>query len=105
MAFFANSFDKLKIKALEAEAIFTFDDTKLARIADDIDKLESEIDARTASRERERQIVNPEQAISRQINETNTTSRTEVTIKDETGKAEITGPKVTGLQLQQSGGF
>ena len=53
-----------------------------------------------------RQTVSPQAAVSREIQESRTTSATEVTIKDETGRAEITkGASAPGLQLMQSGGF
>lgn len=53
-----------------------------------------------------RQTVSPQAAVSREIQESRTTSATEVTIRDETGRAEITkGASAPGLQLMQSGGF
>ena len=50
------------------------------------------------------QIVTPQDRVARSVEESRTTSTAEVTIKDETGRAEVTGGKLgTGLQLQQSG--
>jgi TP901 family phage tail tape measure protein len=54
------------------------------------------------------QGVSPQEGVTRAIQENNTTSRGEVTIKDTTGKAKITqAPKGKGfgLTLQPSGGF
>ena len=52
------------------------------------------------------QIVSPQDRVARSIEEQRTTSTAEVTIKDDTGRAEVTGGTLgTGLQLQQSGGL
>jgi TP901 family phage tail tape measure protein len=52
------------------------------------------------------QVVSPQDRVARSIEEQRTTSTAEVTIKDETGRAEVTGGRLgTGLQLQQSGAF
>jgi hypothetical protein len=52
------------------------------------------------------QIVSPQERVARSIEEQRTTSTAEVTIRDETGRAEVTGGRLgTGLQLQQSGAF
>ena len=50
------------------------------------------------------QIVTPQDRVARSVEESRTTSTAEVTIKDETGRAEVTGGKLgTGLNLQSSG--
>ena len=50
------------------------------------------------------QIVSPQERIATSIEEQRTTSTAEVTIKDETGRAEVTGGRLsTGIRLQQSG--
>jgi len=52
------------------------------------------------------QIVTPQERIARTIEEQRTTSTAEVTIRDKTGRAEVTsGSLGTGLQLQSSGAF
>ena len=51
-------------------------------------------------------IVSPQDRIARSIDEQRTTSTSEVTIKDDTGRAEVTNGKLgTGLTLQPTGGF
>lgn len=50
--------------------------------------------------------VSPQERVARSIEEQRTTSTAEVTIKDETGRAEVTGGRLgTGLQLQPTGAF
>lgn len=52
------------------------------------------------------QVVSPQERVARSIEEQRTTSTAEVTIKDETGRAEVTGGKLgAGLSLQSSGAF
>ena len=52
------------------------------------------------------QIVTPQERVARTIEENRKTSTAEVTIKDETGRAELTGGALgSGLQLQSSGAF
>jgi len=52
------------------------------------------------------QVVSPQERVARNIEEQRTTSTAEVTIKDETGRAEVTGGRLgTGLQLQPTGAF
>lgn len=52
------------------------------------------------------QIVTPEERIAKQIEETRTTSAAEVTIRDESGRAEVTAGKLgPGLSLLQTGAF
>ena len=52
------------------------------------------------------QVVSPQARIARSVEEQRTTSTAEVTIRDETGRAEVTGGKLgTGLRLQSTGGF
>ena len=52
------------------------------------------------------QVVTPQERVARTIEEQRKTSTAEVTIRDETGRAEVTGGSLgTGLQLQSSGGF
>jgi hypothetical protein len=52
------------------------------------------------------QVVTPADRIAGAITETRNTSTSEVTIKDTTGKAEVTGGKLgPGLKLQKSGAF
>lgn len=52
------------------------------------------------------QVVGPQERAARTIQENRTTNTTEVTIRDETGRAEVTGPLIgTGLKLEQSGVF
>lgn len=51
-------------------------------------------------------MLSPQQRTAQAINETKTTNTSEVTIKDETGKAEVTkGILGNGLILQKSGAF
>lgn len=52
------------------------------------------------------QIVSPQERVARSIDEQRTTSTAEVTIKDDTGRAEVTGGRMgPGLKLQSSGAF
>lgn len=52
------------------------------------------------------QVVSPEERVARNIEEQRTTSAAEVTIRDETGRAEVTGGQLgPGLALQPSGAF
>lgn len=54
----------------------------------------------------EPQVVSPQDRAATAINEQRTTSTAEVTIKDDTGRAEVTKGKLgTGLRLQQTGAF
>ena len=51
-------------------------------------------------------VVTPQERVARQIEETRTTSTAEVTIRDESGRAEVTGGKLgAGLQLTSTGAF
>lgn len=50
------------------------------------------------------QMVSPQERVARSVEEQRTTSTAEVTIRDESGRAEVTGGALgPGLQLQQSG--
>lgn len=52
------------------------------------------------------QMVSPQERVARSVEEQRTTSTSEVTIRDETGRAEVTGGKLgPGLNLQTSGAF
>lgn len=52
------------------------------------------------------QMVSPGERVARSIEESRSTSISEVTIKDETGRAAVTGGKLgAGLKLQPSGAF
>ena len=52
------------------------------------------------------QVVSPQERVARSIEETRSTSTSEVTIKDETGRAEVTNGKLaTGIKLQSTGSF
>jgi hypothetical protein len=52
------------------------------------------------------QIVSPQDRVARSINEQRTTSSAEVTIRDESGRAEVTGGNLgRGVFLTPSGGF
>ncbi len=52
------------------------------------------------------QVIAPSDRVARSIEETTTTNKTELTIKDETGRAEITkGVAGTGIKLIPSGSF
>jgi len=52
------------------------------------------------------QIISPQARIAKSINETTTTNKSEVTIKDETGRAKVTSGKLGGgLSLQATGAF
>lgn len=51
-------------------------------------------------------VVSPQDRTARQIDEQRTTSTAEVTLRDETGRAEVTGGKLgAGITLQPSGVF
>lgn len=50
------------------------------------------------------QVVSPSERITRSFEQRETLNRSEITIKDETGRAEVTkGSKSDGIQLQRSG--
>jgi len=52
------------------------------------------------------QVVSPQARVARSIEEQRSTSTAEVTIRDETNRAELTGGKLShGLSLEKSGGF
>lgn len=52
------------------------------------------------------QVVSPADRVARSIEEQRTTSTAEVTIRDETGRAEVTGGKLgRGVKLQPTGGM
>jgi phage-related protein len=52
------------------------------------------------------QVVSPQDRVARSIEEQRTTSTAEVTIRDESGRAEVTGGSMgPGLSLQPSGAF
>lgn len=52
------------------------------------------------------QVVSPQERVARSIEEQRTTSTAEVTIRDETGRAAVTGGRLgTGILLQPSGAF
>ena len=52
------------------------------------------------------QVVSPQDRVARNIEERRSTSTSEVTIKDETGRAEVTqGTLGPGLTLEQTGAF
>lgn len=52
------------------------------------------------------QVISPQDRTARSIEEQRTTSTAEVTIRDESGRAEVTGGKLgAGLNLQQTGAF
>lgn len=52
------------------------------------------------------QVVTPQERVARSVEEQRSTSSAEVTIKDESGRAEVTGGKLgPGLNLLQTGAF
>ena len=54
----------------------------------------------------ESQMVSPQDRVARSIEEQRTTSSAEVTIRDETRRAEVTGGELgNGIKLQASGAF
>jgi TP901 family phage tail tape measure protein len=60
-----------------------------------------QVDGRTGAT-----MVTPQERIARSIEETRTTSSAEVTIKDESGRAAVTGGRLgDGINMIQSGGF
>lgn len=68
--------------------------------------LSSGDDERQVSEAAAAAVVSPQDRVARQIEESRTTSTSEVVIKDETGRAEATGGKLgAGLQLQSTGAF
>ena len=63
-------------------------------------------DAEASTRRPAPQVVSPQDRVARSIDEQRTTSSAEVTIRDETGRAQVTGGRLgTGLQLQSTGAF
>jgi TP901 family phage tail tape measure protein len=60
-----------------------------------------QVDGRTGAT-----MVTPQERVARSIEETRTTSSAEVTIKDESGRAAVTGGRLgDGINMIQSGGF
>lgn len=54
----------------------------------------------------EPRVVSPQERVARSVEEQRTTSTAEVTIKDESGRAEVTGGTLgAGLKLQRTGAF
>ena len=73
-----------------------------------VESTAAEARARGAARgaARATSVVSPSDRISRSITESRSTSNSEVTIRDETGRAEVTkGALGSGLKLQKSGAF
>lgn len=97
-----NVIDRVKIAWLEGQSLFA-EGADLENITDQIVQTEIAINRRNNAEAP--RLVAPGDDVKKEINETNTTSKTELTIKDETGKAHITGPSVAGISLQTSGGF
>jgi TP901 family phage tail tape measure protein len=65
------------------------------------DDPEDQVDGRTGAA-----MITPQERIARSIQETRTTSSAEVTIKDESGRAEVTGGRLQGnINMIPSGGF
>jgi TP901 family phage tail tape measure protein len=65
------------------------------------DEAADQIDGRTGA-----SMVTPQERIAQSIQETRTTSSAEVTIKDDTGRAEVTGGRlIEGIHMIPSGGF
>ena len=65
------------------------------------DTPEDQVDGRTGAT-----MVTPQERIARSIEETRTTSSAEVTIKDESGRAEVTRGRLRdSINMVQSGGF
>ncbi len=63
-------------------------------------------DDQTAASKVEPQIITPQERVARTIDEQRTTSTAEVTIKDETGRAALTGGVLgQGVTLEPSGAF
>jgi len=60
----------------------------------------------TAGGGRGGQMVSPQERVARSVEESRSTSTSEVTIRDETGRAEVTSGRMgPGLKLQPSGAF
>lgn len=69
-------------------------------------KFDDETEDRARSNSTGSQVVSPGERVARSIEEHRTTSAAEVTIRDETGRAEVTGGTLgPGLALQPSGAF
>ena len=114
-AFFIDLWDSIVFKFEVAINRITFIINKIKNIASDIISPISDFfsfnDEDETTRNQKNgatgpQIVTPQERVARSVEEQRTTSTAEVTIKDETGRAEVTGGKLgTSLQLQQSGGM
>ena len=73
----------------------------IARFGEFVGFTESKVNAAAAP-----QVAGPQERAARIIQENRTTNTTEVTIRDETGRAEITGSLIAkGLKLERSGIF
>lgn len=63
-------------------------------------------DDEAEDRARSAAVVSPQERTARQIDEQRTTSTAEVTLRDETGRAEVTGGRLgAGVTLEPSGAF
>lgn len=73
---------------------------------EDLGKAAFDLFGRSEPPKVQKRLVTPEQSLIRSIKETKETKRAEVTIKDETGRAELTkGSLGSGLMLQATGAF
>jgi TP901 family phage tail tape measure protein len=89
--FVVDTFQKFMSKIQAVKSFFGF-------------KSEEDVDEKTE--QQKPQIVTSEEKIARKIEETKSISRSEVTIKDESGRAEITSGKLgPGLNLINTGAF
>ena len=105
-----NAFDELKLKVLEFRAL-TATGADLASIGLEINKIEGQIRGRSEEGEGPKlgaSVVSPQQQLARSLEEKRTLEKTELTIKDETGRAQLGDNsrfKFGNIKLQQSGGF
>jgi TP901 family phage tail tape measure protein len=105
--FIMAGFNKFKIFALKAELLITFNDSAADKIRRQIEILEGGGGGggEGAVAGGIGGIINGTEGLTREIRENRTTNSSELTIRDETGRAELSGAEIPGLTLRRSGDF
>jgi len=108
-----NLLDEVKLKFLDAQALFASGEG-LADIGRQMSVIEMQIKGRNAPENEGgaggaggRALVTPQQQLARTLEEKRTLEKTELTIKDETGRASFSGSGAapSSIKLMQSGSF
>ena len=98
--------DTIGASASKFGSFFGFTDDEDDDLSDEQKAQAADIEGSAGSAANAAKVITPAERTARMIEETRQTSTSEVTIKDETGRAEVTKGKLgPGLKLQQSGAF